>query len=59
MSEDRTVEKSCLTCQKKHTCLKRGAAIFLLFIQTGRYEEAREAQENANIAGECESYIQK
>lgn len=59
MREGGTVEKSCLTCEKKYTCLKRGAVIFLLFIQTGRYKEAPEAQENMSIADGCEGYVQK
>lgn len=49
--------KDCTTCKKKHSCIKRGATIFMLFIATHRYEEAEEATENLNVAGDCENYV--
>lgn len=48
--------KSCLTCEHREVCLQRGLAIFLLFIQTGRYEEAEYAKADLDISGECSHY---
>ncbi len=49
-------EKSCLTCGHRDVCLQRGLAIFMLFIQTGRYEEAEDAGAYLDISGQCNHY---
>ena len=46
-------EKCCQTCAHQHVCLKRGLAIFMLFIQTGRYDEAQTARDTLNIGATC------
>lgn len=48
--------KSCLNCVHREVCLQRGLAIFMLFIQTGRYEEAEYAKADLDISGECNHY---
>lgn len=50
------MNKSCLNCVYKHVCLKRQLTVFLLYTQTGRYEEAKDATENVDVSGDCENY---
>lgn len=33
------MERSCVNCAAKNTCLKRSMSIFVLYIQTGRSKE--------------------
>lgn len=49
-------DKSCLTCEHRDVCLQRGLALFLLFIQTGRYEEAEYAKAGMDISAQCDHY---
>ena len=49
-------EKSCLTCEHRDVCLQRGLALFMLFIQTGRYDEVEQAKENLDVSAQCDHY---
>ena len=49
-------EKSCLNCLHKSVCLIRGMALFQLYIQTGRYDEAASARDRLNICTDCASW---
>ena len=51
--------KSCLNCAHKERCLIRSCAIFHLYIQTGRYEEVKFAQESLDIASDCIAWEEK
>lgn len=53
---DENTVKSCLTCRHKHVCLQRGMAIFMLFINTHRYDEAEAAEENLDVSAGCQNY---
>ena len=51
------MERSCVTCSAKSTCLKRSMGIFLIYIQTGRINELTETvRENFNCAADCEHW---
>lgn len=50
---------SCLTCAYKHRCLKRSQALFHLYIQTGRYDEAELARESLDIGADCTVWEEK
>ena len=50
------MDRSCLCCAHKDVCVKRSMAVFTLFIQTGRYDEVKEAQKNLNIGVDCENW---
>ena len=50
------MEKSCLTCIHKDVCIKRSTTIFMLFIQTGRYDEVKDAQANLDVSSACENW---
>lgn len=53
------MERSCVTCGAKSTCLKRSMGIFLLYIRTGRINELTETvRENFNCASECDHWKQ-
>ena len=53
------MERSCVTCGIKSTCLKRSMSIFLLYIRTGRINELTETvRENFNCASECDHWQQ-
>ena len=45
--------KSCMNCAHKERCLIRSTTIFHLYIQTGRYDEVKLAQENLDISDTC------
>lgn len=49
-------QKSCLTCSHKAVCLKRSMAIFMLYIQTGRYDEVKDAQEHFDVSSDCQNW---
>lgn len=49
-------EKSCLTCEHRDVCLQRGLALFMLFIQTERYEETESAKAGLDISAQCNHY---
>ena len=49
-------DKSCLTCEHRDVCLQRGLALFMLFIQTERYEEAESAKAGLDISSQCDHY---
>lgn len=54
------MERSCVNCAVKSTCLKRSMSIFVLYIQTGRSKElTAEIKENFNCAGDCANWKQK
>lgn len=50
------MEKNCLTCIHKDVCIKRSTTIFALFIQTGRYDEVKDAQANLDVSSDCENW---
>lgn len=51
------MERSCVNCAVKSTCLKRSMSIFVLYIQTGRSNEpTAEIKENFNRAGDCTNW---
>ena len=51
------MERSCVNCAAKSTCLKRSMSIFVLYIQTGRSNElTAEIKENFNCAGDCTNW---
>ena len=53
------MERSCVTCGVKSTCLKRSMGIFLLYIRTGRINELTETvRENFNCDSECDHWQQ-
>lgn len=53
------MERNCVTCGVKSTCLKRSMGIFLLYIRTGRINELTETvRENFNCASECDHWKQ-
>ena len=53
------MERSCVNCAAKSTCLKRSMSIFVLYIQTGRSNElTAEIKENFNRAGDCANWKQ-
>lgn len=53
------MERSCVNCGVKSTCLKRSLGIFLLYIQTGRTSELTEnVRENFSCAADCEHWKQ-
>ena len=52
-------KESCMNCAHKDRCLIRSAAIFHLYIQTGRYEEAKDAQICMDIRENCNSWEAK
>lgn len=53
------MERSCVNCATKSTCLKRSMSIFVLYIQTGRSDErTAEITENFNCAGDCANWKQ-
>ena len=53
------MERSCVNCGVKSTCLKRSMGIFLLYIQTGRINELTEnVRENFNFASDCDHWKQ-
>lgn len=53
------MERSCVNCAVKSTCLKRSMSIFVLYIQTGRSDELTvEIKENFNCAGDCANWTQ-
>ena len=54
--ETENPDKSCLTCEHRDVCLQRGLALFMLFIQTGRYEEVESAKESLDISAQCDHY---
>ena len=47
---------SCLRCVHEDVCIKRSMAVFTLFIQMGRYDEAKEAQKDLDIGVNCENW---
>lgn len=49
-------ERSCLSCPHKEVCIKRSMVVFSLFIQTGRYDEVKDAQKNLDIGADCENW---
>lgn len=52
------MQRSCITCGVKDTCIKRTTAIFLLFIQAGRYAElTQETKEQFCVAEQCEHWL--
>lgn len=53
------MERSCVNCAVKSTCLKRSMSIFVLYIQTGRSDElTAEIKENLNCARDCANWKQ-
>ena len=51
------MERSCVNCAAKSTCLKHSMSIFVLYIQTGRSNElTAEIKENFNRAGDCTNW---
>ena len=53
------MERSCVNCAVKSTCLKRSMSIFVLYIQTGRSDElTAEIKENFNCASDCANWTQ-
>ena len=50
------LNKSCLTCEHREVCLQRGLAIFMLFIQTGRYDDVEYAKAALDISWQCNHY---
>ena len=54
--EQKILEKSCLNCALKDDCLKRALTIYYLFITTGRDGEVPKAQEELNIASDCDHW---
>lgn len=54
------MERSCVNCAVKSTCLKRSMSIFVRYIQTGRsYELTAEIKENFNCAGDSTNWKRK
>ena len=45
-----------MNCKHKNGCLRRNAAIFFLFIATGRDDMVPEARENMNIRSSCDQW---
>ena len=53
------MERSCVNCAVKSTCLKRSMSIFVLYIQTGRSNElTAEIKEKFNCADDCANWKQ-
>lgn len=53
------MDKSCVNCGVKGTCLKRSLGIFLLYIQTGRSNELTEnVRDNFSCAADCDHWTQ-
>lgn len=48
--------KTCLNCIHKDVCIKRSTQIFMLFIQTGRYDEVPRAQANLDCSFGCTNW---
>ena len=54
------MERSCVNCAVKSTCLKRSMSIFVRYIQTGRSNElTAEIKENFNCAGDSTNWKRK
>lgn len=54
------MERSCVNCGVKSTCLKRSLSIFLLYIQTGRINELTEdVREKFSCAADCDHWQQR
>lgn len=54
------LERSCNTCRHDPGCLKKGLAIFFLFIQTGRDQElSRDPDGHLNTAFRCPDWEEK
>jgi hypothetical protein len=52
-------KRSCMNCLHNSGCLKRGTAIFMLYIQTERYSEAEIAKERLDISSGCHDWMKK
>ena len=51
------MERCCVSCGVKSTCLKHSMGIFLLYIQTGRINELTEdVRENINCTSDCDHW---
>lgn len=50
------MQKNCLNCVHKDVCIERSMALFMLFIQTGRYNEVSSAKENLVVREYCENW---
>ena len=51
------MKRNCVNCSVKDTCLTRSLGIFLLYIQTGRFNELTEdVRENFNCASNCNAW---
>lgn len=59
MMNSEQLKKSCLTCSHKDVCLQRGLAVFMLYIETGRYDEVDDAKANLDISGQCSYYTDR
>lgn len=53
------MEKSCLNCRHQYVCIQRTMAIFLMYIQTGRYAELEDGQKKLDISADCSNYDEK
>ena len=60
LQEECFMERSCVNCAVKSTCLKRSMSIFVRYIQTGRSNElTAEIKENFNCAGDSTNWKRK
>ena len=50
------MKEACVNCKHKNGCLRRDAAIFFLFIATGRDYMVPEARESMNIRPSCDHW---
>lgn len=50
------MKESCVNCKHRNGCLRRDAAIFFLFIATGRDYMVPEARESMNIRPSCDQW---
>ena len=50
------MKRSCMFCQHKDVCIQRSAALFMLYIQTGRYDEVEDGRKHLDVSAECSSF---
>lgn len=50
------MKRSCMFCQHKDVCIQRSTALFMLYIQTGRYDEVEDGRKHLDVSAECSHF---
>ena len=50
------MKRSCTFCQHKDVCIQRSTALFMLYIQTGRYDEVEDGRKHLDVSAECSHF---